>query len=682
VGVRRSQPKVDIAFLTARPVELESVLALSGGLPWKKTTEEDYLHHLGTIPVSGKRSFSAVATFAAEMAGENATLAVSRLKVFDPVFVCMTGICAGWRKKDVQLGDVIVATKAFEPLTMGKRLLSGQFRGDLETAKSPSWLVQWLLGYRENAWTKTIATPRPVALGDLIASVLEDAASGKLKHGYVNRIATNDADLAFVLKVLQEKGSLSADFELTEEGRARYEALRAQRLELQFVERTEPVVHPGAFATVPYVVEEEGFFQKYEDSVRTIRAAEMEVAAFLRACEQKGLWGFAAKGVSDFGEPPKDDRFQAYAAEASARYVHGFLSEFEELLREQILLYRARARARVPRSRRAPPPAGGADGALRQYYNPKCKFALDETLRNERWVAAFLSVSEQDPRSRYHLGHYYMVRVLDTIFRKPHPRVALFICDSSQVTSLEVNSLSGQRIVAQRNVWEQCFGDSVLITTIGQTVTPLELTGGYREAMLWLVDSAPAAAHFSPTAKNELEQWRFKRKPLSAGVREELKKILDVERPHPDGLAAVSYILLRRPRWYSPDWFCKLMRALGESQIRTLLGGERFSIIEADKNRTAWEAMAFVASRYALPRPPLRIYTKSIPSLTGIGAMRSAVPEGVIRLRLDWERALPAGDHTSLYQKIARLFGISADGDSEAIDTLVRQGMQRLGQKE
>lgn len=88
---------------------------------------------------------------------------------------------------------------------------------------------------------------------------------------------------------------------------------------------TKPKAHYGSFATTFQVVEKNTPFAELEVRVRSVRAIEMEVMALYEAASEWNLHAIAVKGVTDYAEPGKDDRYRKYAAEASLCWLIAFL---------------------------------------------------------------------------------------------------------------------------------------------------------------------------------------------------------------------------------------------------------------------------------------------------------------------------------------------------------------------
>jgi nucleoside phosphorylase len=110
--------KFDALIITALLDELEAVLALGEGGKEAWTTERDpagFPFHHREFPreVGGEPLRIAAASF--DQMGGNVTAgrAAALINYLDPACLAMCGICAG-KKKDVALGDVIVADRVYQ----------------------------------------------------------------------------------------------------------------------------------------------------------------------------------------------------------------------------------------------------------------------------------------------------------------------------------------------------------------------------------------------------------------------------------------------------------------------------------------------------------------------------------------------------------------------------------------
>lgn len=98
-----------------------------------------------------------------------------------------------------------------------------------------------------------------------------------------------------------------------------------ERISIRHPDGRVPAVFHGTIATTGQVIEARNPFAQLQQRARDVIALDMEVLAFYRAAEESDVTALAAKGVTDFAQPGKNDRYRAYAAEASFRWAVAFL---------------------------------------------------------------------------------------------------------------------------------------------------------------------------------------------------------------------------------------------------------------------------------------------------------------------------------------------------------------------
>jgi nucleoside phosphorylase len=325
--------RVDLAIITALSEELVPVLELIGGpSQWKQFEIDGFIHYYAPMAL-GDRSFQVIACALWEFGGVPTATAVIRIKSLRPRLIAMTGICAGWQAKDIQLGDVIVADRAFQ-VGIGKQAGSS-FVPDTRTYQSPPWLLQLLKDFaRDQNWASTIATPRPRSLRYqsewLLCQVAKRGPVFPSTQADWRLIRQHCVDYAQARSFLQSQGLLDSLNQLTEQANNRLGTLR-ERHDGKLapdLDRAHSMIHYNAFASTEAVVAVEEPFKEPAQRVRNVGAIELEVASLFAAAAEIGVPALAVKGVSDYGTPTKDDRFHVYAAEASARWLYAFLCNY------------------------------------------------------------------------------------------------------------------------------------------------------------------------------------------------------------------------------------------------------------------------------------------------------------------------------------------------------------------
>lgn len=330
------RPEVtEVAIVTAMDDELRPVLEVAP--TWREFSLDGFPHYYTEIEQGTTDSIHAVACSLWKYGQLPTASAVLRLRQLRPKLVVMTGICAGWREKDVQFGDVVVATRAFSPME-GKRNTRGTDY-DTDTFRPKPWLIKQLQSYELHSnWQRDIREPRPESLrflGDLVLCALDREPSFYDNQGVQELIREHSVDAMEVMEWLRNKSYLNKNGKLSPKGRGRLRSIRLMSGGelVPPADRAEPKVHFGTIATDQAVVAVEEPFSSASQRVRSVRALEMEIAALYQAVEElDGILAFAVKGVSDHATPEKDDRFRIYAAEVSAKWALGFIKSKSQWL--------------------------------------------------------------------------------------------------------------------------------------------------------------------------------------------------------------------------------------------------------------------------------------------------------------------------------------------------------------
>lgn len=328
-----------VLVITALQEELEAVLRLKPNAKedWsRRQTENGYLLYEAEFEDDLGNPFEIIAS-AQPAKGVVASAAhTTRMLRFSPDLVFMTGICAGRRKKGVELGDVVVGNMAFH-YEVGKKN-QGNFEPEMSNSRPNPQMLQWLNDFESTNIDlgELIQMPRPTSLRFQREWILF-TLDGKAKEGSEwprtdedfteSRIACPNWEEAVASLVNDDLIEHCAGFCLTSKGKATLERSRTQSLLGQpRPDRKEPKIWIGAFATGSSVVSENDFFDKLAQRERTVLALDMEASAFLDAVNASGrnLPCAVIKGSSDYADGEKDDSFHRYAAEAAARFMFVF----------------------------------------------------------------------------------------------------------------------------------------------------------------------------------------------------------------------------------------------------------------------------------------------------------------------------------------------------------------------
>jgi nucleoside phosphorylase len=249
----------------------------------------------------------------------------------------MSGICAG-RRGDVALGDVIIGDRLWsydagkrKVISQGKRTSQEVFQGDqIQFRLSAAWkqrgdsfqvdpAAKWLVGrpalpLENQEWWLLLALLRG-----------EDPRNHPKRLDFC-------PDWPNVLPRLRRKGLLTkSGLALTEEGR--HEAEEFDLLHIDGIPAPAPFrVHVAPIATGAEVTEDAGIFPRLAENMRKVMGVEMEASAIGAIGKMHDIPALVVKGVSDFGDEFKDDRYRHFAARASAECLLSVLRDGADLI--------------------------------------------------------------------------------------------------------------------------------------------------------------------------------------------------------------------------------------------------------------------------------------------------------------------------------------------------------------
>ncbi|MFH1340569.1 MAG: hypothetical protein ABIL01_05040 [Pseudomonadota bacterium] len=252
------------------------------------------------------------------------TIASSLVERLRPRCIAMCGVCAG-NPSDVALGDVIVAELSYF-YDEGKRKKEG-FEGDHRQIPL------------EDSWIRKAQELRPDGLPTFGEASESEANAWLLEQLYlgldpkrhparIRYLPEKALGLAFrkleKAGLVQRRGTI---FVLTDKGSATVEKSRAY--DLASPKKLPYRIHVGPMASGNVVVKDGLTWEMLKSlGVRTVLGLEMEAAAIAQIAFRQGVkhW-IVAKGVMDYADPRKDDRYKAFAALSSAEVLLRFLSE-------------------------------------------------------------------------------------------------------------------------------------------------------------------------------------------------------------------------------------------------------------------------------------------------------------------------------------------------------------------
>lgn len=328
---------IDVLLICALKDEYDQVLKVTDGLrsaDWNEhpitsgwiVADADFTTETGDI-------LRIRATHASHMGREQVQAVASKL-IFDQPARCiaMSGICAGRRGK-VSLGDVIFAERLWS-YDAGKITVEDgvkKFQGDpIQYNPSKVWAQRMqhvAIPTPKTSWL--ISRPRlPLDYQEEWALLRLYAGDEPSQHPDFNSECPNWSD---VLQRLWKRKWLEKPLKLTEMGRQYAEELALLHL-AKLPAPPDFMIHVAPMATGAAVTEDAGIFLHLTDSMRKVLGVEMEASALGAFGEVHDIPVVVAKGVSDYGDSYKDDRYRAFAARASAELLIAFLGNAADLL--------------------------------------------------------------------------------------------------------------------------------------------------------------------------------------------------------------------------------------------------------------------------------------------------------------------------------------------------------------
>lgn len=328
---------VDVLLICALKDEYDQVLKVTDNLQGTSWSE----HPLASGWIVADASFTTTsggtlrirATHASHMGREQVQAVASKLIHDHPArCIAMSGICAGRRGK-VSLGDVIFAERLWS-YDAGKGTVENgeeKFQGDpIQYNPSKVWVQRMQHVPIPPANIPWLNSRPQLPLEQQEDWVMLRLLAGEepSKHADFNTACPNWSD---VLPRLWKRKWLEKPLTLTSTGRQYVEELNLLH---PVTLPTLPSfgIHVAPMATGAAVSEDEGIFPRLADSMRKVLGIEMEASALGALGEVHGIPVVVAKGVSDYGDPFKDDRYREFAARASAELLITFLRNAADLL--------------------------------------------------------------------------------------------------------------------------------------------------------------------------------------------------------------------------------------------------------------------------------------------------------------------------------------------------------------
>jgi nucleoside phosphorylase len=328
---------VDVLLICALKDEYDQVLEVTDGLLQPGWVESHgpggWIVADGHFATASGAPLSIRTTWAVHIGREQAQATASFLIHAQPArCLAMSGICAGRRDK-VALGDVIFADLlwSYDAGKIQEEDGKPRFQGDpLPYRPRPGW-VQRMQRVQVPPGIPWLAQRPSLPLEHQEDWVLLRILAGEDPRNSVDfESACPDWDKT--LSRLWQRKWLERPLKLTDLGRA-----RAEELNLRYPRKLPGPsafqVHVAPVATGGSVTEDAGIFPRLANSMRKVLGVEMEASALGALGELHDVPVVVAKGVSDYGDRFKDDRYRLFAARASAECLISLLREAVDLIR-------------------------------------------------------------------------------------------------------------------------------------------------------------------------------------------------------------------------------------------------------------------------------------------------------------------------------------------------------------
>lgn len=332
-----SLKKVDVLLICALKDEYEQIKCVTEGLiqsEWLESTDSNgWIVADGKFKASFDTTLSIRAIWSPFMGREQSQAVASQLLQTNSAnCIAMSGICAGRRGK-VSLGDTIFADRLWS-YDIGKVTIengTSVFQGDmLQYRPSSVWVqrMQAVKFEKDCDWLQS----RPTLTLEYQENWVLLQLLNEIDPRSVTDFEANCPNWTEVLNRLRLRNWVEKPLKLTSTGKE-----QAEDLALSYPKGLPPSeafqTHVAPIATGAKVVEDANIFSKLSDSMRKVLGLDMEVSALAALGEINNLPVIVAKGVSDFGDSFKDDRYRHFAARASAESLIKLLRSSVDLIK-------------------------------------------------------------------------------------------------------------------------------------------------------------------------------------------------------------------------------------------------------------------------------------------------------------------------------------------------------------
>ncbi|HEY8035970.1 MAG TPA: effector-associated domain EAD1-containing protein [Methylobacter sp.] len=333
---KTAEAAIDVLLICAMKDEYDQVLKVTEGLAtdWQEhPLDSGWMVADARFTTLSGSTLSIRATHASYMGREQAQATASKLIHEQPArCIAMSGICAGRRGK-VALGDVIFAERLWSYDAGKLTVEDGQerFQGDqLQYRPSQVWVqrMQHVAVPTPNTSWLSLRPALPLEQQEDWVLLRVLAGEEPSQHADFNTACPNWSD---VLPRLWLRQWLEKPLTLTATGRQ-----HAEKLNLLYhgslLAPPDFNIHVAPMATGAAVSEDESIFPRLAESMRKVLGIEMEASALGALGEIHNIPVLIAKGVSDYGDSFKDDRYREFAARAAAECLLALLRKSADLL--------------------------------------------------------------------------------------------------------------------------------------------------------------------------------------------------------------------------------------------------------------------------------------------------------------------------------------------------------------
>jgi nucleoside phosphorylase len=311
-------------FDAAREVASAGTAADPGVARWEEHDQEPPPYQLGEYRLADGGSLLVALARPVDKGGTAAgAIAGPLAERLRPRCLAMSGVCAG-NPAEVVLGDVIVASVTYR-YQEGKQGIAGFRPGYRQIPAAESWIRA-----AQDLSLDGLSTYRTASGDEIRLWVLERLLAGEDPRAHRGRSRYIAArDWAGTLAGLESDGLITVPAdrpELTDAGR---DYILGERYRDVSPPCTLPYrVTVGPMASGDLVVKDGlTWDQLRAQGVETVAGLEMEAATIARtASTRDDLPWIIVKGVMDYADPRKDDRFKPFAARASAEVMFRLLA--------------------------------------------------------------------------------------------------------------------------------------------------------------------------------------------------------------------------------------------------------------------------------------------------------------------------------------------------------------------